>query len=85
MGRESEVEEGEGGYCAGENQMRGRDQGEGGARMGRVGGARGTRAGPSRTGPGWVELGHTADQNPRPLNGIRLRTEIQNGTRRTRD
>jgi hypothetical protein len=33
--------------------MRERDQGEG-ARMGRAGGARGTRAGPGRTGPGWA-------------------------------
>jgi hypothetical protein len=59
--------------------------GGGGARMGRAGGA---RAGPGRTRPGWAELGHTADQNPRharPLNGIQLRTEILNGTRRTRD
>jgi hypothetical protein len=46
------VEEGEGGYYAGENQMRQMDQGEGGgARMGGAGGARGARAGPGRTGP----------------------------------
>jgi hypothetical protein len=31
--------------------MRERDQGEGGARMGRAGGARGARAGPGRAGP----------------------------------
>jgi hypothetical protein len=46
------MEEGEGGYCAGENQMRERDQGEGGASMGRTGGARGTQAGPDRAGLG---------------------------------
>jgi hypothetical protein len=34
--------------------MRERDQGEGGARMGRAGGARGARAGPGRAGPGWA-------------------------------
>jgi hypothetical protein len=37
---------------------------------------------------GRIGLGHTADPNPRhaqPLNGIRLRIEIRNGTRRTRD
>jgi hypothetical protein len=45
------MEEGEGGYCAGENQMRERDQGEG-ARMGRAGGARGARAEPVRAGLG---------------------------------
>jgi hypothetical protein len=31
--------------------MRERDQGEGGAHMGRAGGARGARAGPGRAGP----------------------------------
>jgi hypothetical protein len=59
-----------------------------GARMGRTGGARGARAGPSRTRPGWARLGHIVDQNPRhaqPPIGIRSRTENQNGTRRTRE
>jgi hypothetical protein len=39
--------------------MRQMDQGEGGARMGRVGGARGTRArraGLGWAGPGWARL-----------------------------
>jgi hypothetical protein len=61
--------------------MRERDQEEG-AR------AWGGQGAPGARGPGWAELGHTADPNPRharPLNGIRLRTEIRNGTRRTRD
>jgi hypothetical protein len=61
--------------------------GKGGAH--RVGmGARGARAGPSRTGLGRAGLGHITDQNPRharPLNEIKSRTEIRNGTRRTRD
>jgi hypothetical protein len=51
-------------------------------------GARGARAGPGRTGLGWVGLGRIADRNPRharPLNGNQSRTEIRNGTRRTRD
>jgi hypothetical protein len=51
--------------------MRQTNQGEGGA----------------RAGPGWAGLGHTADRNPRharPLNRIQSRTEIRNGTRRTR-
>jgi hypothetical protein len=60
---------GRGRLLRGRNQMRQMDQGEGGgARMGRAGGARGTRAAPGRTGPG-----HNADRNPRharPLNGI---------------
>jgi hypothetical protein len=43
-GREREVEQGDEGYCVGENQMRQMDQGEGGTRMGRAGGARGARA-----------------------------------------
>jgi hypothetical protein len=49
-GREREVEQGEGGYCVGENQMRQMDQGEGGTRMGRAGGARGARARLGRAG-----------------------------------
>jgi hypothetical protein len=54
--------------------------------MGGVG-ARG-RAGPDRAGLGWVGPGHFTDRNPRrarPLNGIKSRIEIRNGTRRTRN
>jgi hypothetical protein len=54
----------------------------GGARAWGGQGARVAR-GPDRAG-----LGHNANQNPRharPLNGIQSRTEIRNGTRRTRD
>jgi hypothetical protein len=55
--------------------------------MGGVGarGAQG-RAGPDRAGLGWVGPSHFADRNPRrarPLNGIKSRIEIRNGTRRT--
>jgi hypothetical protein len=43
-------------------------------------------AGGALAGLSWA--GHISDQNPRharPSNGIKFRTEIQNGTRRTRD
>jgi hypothetical protein len=57
--------------------------------MGGVG-ARGAQghAGPGRTGPGWAGLGWATswNENPRrarPLNGIKSRIEIRNGTRRT--
>jgi hypothetical protein len=69
----------------GRNQMRQMDLGEGGRAHG-VG--RGARAGLGRAGPGWAGLGHITDRNPRharPLNGIQLRTENRNGTRRTCD
>jgi hypothetical protein len=61
--------------------MRQLDLGEGAHGVGR--GARGARAGPGRAG-----LGRIADRNQRharPLNEIQSRTEIRNGTRRTRD
>jgi hypothetical protein len=70
----------------GRNQMRERDQGEGARAWGR--GARGARAGLGRAGPSCARLGHIANQNPRhaqPPIGIRLRTKIPNGARRTRD
>jgi hypothetical protein len=54
--------------------------------MGGVG--RQGRAGLGRAGLGGVGWGHFADRNPRharPSNGIKSRTEIRNGTRRTRD
>jgi hypothetical protein len=64
------------------NRMSQTDLVEGGAHgVGR--GARGAWAGPGR-----AESGHITDRNPRharPLNGNQSRTEIQNGTRRTRD
>jgi hypothetical protein len=44
--------------------------------------------GARRAGPGWAGLSHFADRNPRrarPLNGIKPRIEIRNGTRRTRN
>jgi hypothetical protein len=49
------------------------------------------RAGPGRTGPaglGWARLGRATSriENPRrarPLNGIKSRIEIRNGTRQT--
>jgi hypothetical protein len=50
-------------------------------------GAPGVRE-PCWAGPGWAGLGHIVDRNPqhaRPLNGIKSRTEIRNGTRRTHD
>jgi hypothetical protein len=43
---------------------------------------------PGARGPGRAGLGHITDRNPqhaRPLNGLQLRTEIRNKTRRTRD
>jgi hypothetical protein len=46
------------------------------------------RAGLGWVGLGWIGLGHFADQNlrlARPSNGTKSRTEIRNGTRRTRD
>jgi hypothetical protein len=54
----------------------------------RAWGGQGRQGRAGQTGPGWAGLGHTADRNPRhaqPLNGIQSRTEIRNGTRRTRD
>jgi hypothetical protein len=59
--------------------------GEGGP-WGRAG-APGAR-GPGQARPGRAGLGHITDRSPqhaRPLNGIQLRTEIRNRTRRTRD
>jgi hypothetical protein len=59
-------------------------------RRGRMGGvgARGAQgqAGPGWAGLGWVGPSHFADRNPRrarPLNGIKSRIKIRNGTRRT--
>jgi hypothetical protein len=49
---------------------------------------RGRQGHAGRTGPDQAGLGHTAGQNPRhaqPPFGIRSRTEIPNGTRRTCD
>jgi hypothetical protein len=57
--------------------------GGGGAR-----GGQGRQGRADRTGSGWAGLGRIADRNPRharPLNGNQSRTEIRNGTRRTRD
>jgi hypothetical protein len=57
------------------------DLGEEGARTGWAGA-------PGARGPDRAEPGHIADRNlrrARPLNGNQSRTEIQNGTRRTRD
>jgi hypothetical protein len=54
-------------------------------RMGEGVGAPG-RAGPDRARLGWAGLSHFADRKPttcRPLNGIKSRIEIRNGTRRT--
>jgi hypothetical protein len=51
--------------------------------MGEGVGARGAQG---RAGPGRAGLGHFADRNPRrarPLNGIKSRIEIRNGTIRT--
>jgi hypothetical protein len=48
----------------------------------------GARGAQGRAGLGWVGPSHFADRNPqraRPLNGIKSRIEIRNGTRRTRN
>jgi hypothetical protein len=61
----------------------GEEEGAHGGGQGRQG-----RTGLDRTGLGWAGSGHIADQNPRharPSNGIKSRTKIRNGTRRTRD
>jgi hypothetical protein len=50
------------------------------------GGGRAGQTGPDRVGLSRARLGHIADRNPRharPLNGIKSRTKIRNGTRRT--
>jgi hypothetical protein len=54
----------------------------------RGGGRMGWAGAPGARGPNRAGLGHTVDRNPRherPLNRIQSRTEIRNGTRRTRD
>jgi hypothetical protein len=63
-----------------------RERGEVGAHGGGGLGARGAQAGAGQAG--WAGLGRTTSRikNPRrarPLNGIKSRTEIRNGTRRT--
>jgi hypothetical protein len=66
--------------------MRQMDQGVGGTRIGRAGGA--GRTGLGWAGPGWAKLGHIADRNPRharPLNGIRSQTKnLKRGETNTR-
>jgi hypothetical protein len=88
------VEEGEGGYCAGNPNERGRGGGAHGGGQGRQG-----RTGLDQTGPGWTRparlgwVGPYCGSKPdwtrpghaRPSNGIKSRTEIRNGTRRTRN
>jgi hypothetical protein len=77
---EREVEEGEGGCCAGDPNERERE--EEGAR-GRVG-APGVGAG--QTGPGWVGPDHFANRNPQHArHGLQSRTKNRDRTRRTRN
>jgi hypothetical protein len=81
---EREVEEGEGGCCAGNPNEIGRG---GGGAWG-VWGAGGARARPGRAGLGWVGPGHFADQNPRHArlsNRLQSRIENRDGTRQTRN
>jgi hypothetical protein len=57
-------------------------------RRGHMGGGVGARGAQGRAGPGWAGLGRATSriENPRrarPLNGIKSRIEIRNGTSRT--